>query len=325
MSNAVTCPRCRRSIPATGDVANAEPLCPECGPLPNPRVPPIEPVPPSAAAPSGVTALPPSSRGAIDAYQDGGSARIQRRRRRALGDDLDEAAPRFSIAMIRPTAGIATAAMILLGIGIALDVAILGGDAMQLHLAGRLLAGEQVPQPELVSNDSRQQALAILYLLCYAATGVVFLVWFYRAYANLAPLGARHLKQTPGWAVGVWFLPILNFYRPVQVAQEIWRNSDPAAVDDDNDDLDSGDSPNSTLVGFWWAAWLVDMVVNRISSQMSLKIESPSTLKYATIADMWSQGTGILAATLAIAVVHAIQNRQRTRAEALEARFDRPG
>ncbi|MBM3996772.1 MAG: DUF4328 domain-containing protein [Planctomycetes bacterium] len=31
------------------------------------------------------------------------------------------------------------------------------------------------------------------------------------------------LTYTSGWAVRCWFVPILNFYRPVQIAQEIWR------------------------------------------------------------------------------------------------------
>jgi Domain of unknown function (DUF4328) len=312
MSDAMICPQCRRSMPAGTDISESG--CPYC----EPAIPPL----PSAATPSNVTARLPRAPLPPDGYEDEDAARLRRRRRHALDDDLGAPAPAFSLAALRPTAGIAIAAKAMLGIIIAICVAILIGDMMQHRLALRLIAGEEIPHNELVSNDLRQQGLKIGYLICYIVTAIVFLVWFYRAYANLRPLGATRLNQTPGWAVGVWFLPIMNLFRPVQAAQEIWRNSDPAAVD--GDDLDSSRSPNSTVIGLWWTAWIADMLINHVSSEMARAVNSPTTLEAATIADAFAQTTAIVGATLAIAVVHAIEFRQRARAEALEATFDAP-
>ena len=148
--------------------------------------------------------------------------------------------------------------------------------------------------------------------------GIVFLIWFHRAYANLEPLGAGRLTYSAGWAVGCWFVPILNLFRPVQIAQTIWRNSDPDAVT--KEDIRLAASANSALIGGWWAMWLISNVLSRISASMAGAVKSPESLKAATVASMIAEWATTLAALLALAVVMGINDRQTERAEALRAR-----
>src|SRR4029077_16520575 len=79
---------------------------------------------------------------------------------------------------------------------------------------------------------------------------VAFCMWFYRAYKNLKGWRIPGLKYSPGWAVGYFFIPILNLFRPYQIAQEIWKASDPQVP------LEAGfrwhDNKGSSLVGTWW-------------------------------------------------------------------------
>jgi hypothetical protein len=44
-------------------------------------------------------------------------------------------------------------------------------------------------------------------LYFWIAAGIVFLIWVYRAHNNLSSLKVRGLEYTPGWAVGLWFIP----------------------------------------------------------------------------------------------------------------------
>lgn len=49
---------------------------------------------------------------------------------------------------------------------------------------------------------------------------VTFVWWFQRAYRNLAK---RELH--PAWAYVGWFVPVMNLWRPKQIANRIWRGS----------------------------------------------------------------------------------------------------
>lgn len=61
----------------------------------------------------------------------------------------------------------------------------------------------------------------------FLAAGVLFVIWFYRAYENLRPLAAPEPRRDSGWTLGAWFVPILNLVLPKLMLNEIWRGSDP--------------------------------------------------------------------------------------------------
>lgn len=61
--------------------------------------------------------------------------------------------------------------------------------------------------------------------LAYLASYTTFMLWTYWAYRNLRAIGAKRVEYSPGWAVGSWFVPFLNLYRPLEVISELWRGS----------------------------------------------------------------------------------------------------
>jgi hypothetical protein len=214
-----------------------------------------------------------------------------------------------------PSAGLGLAVKIFLSLSILLEAVMLASDYQQYQLALRMIAGANVADAELESNDARQMALGLIHFLLFIAGAIIFVIWFYRVHANLEPLGARHLIYTSGWAAGSWFVPILNLFRPVQIAQEIWRNSDPEAIGPGDRYRDT--SGNSTLIGFWWAMWIFTNILSNISVRMAWAVNSPESLRSATVMSMVDAAVTIPAALLAIAVVSAIDSRQMARAEAL--------
>lgn len=72
-----------------------------------------------------------------------------------------------------------------------------------------------------------------------------FLVWVYRANLNCRGFGARGMQFSPGWSVGFYFIPFLNFYYPYQAMKEIWRAS--------KNPQNWKKEKCSGLVGWWWA------------------------------------------------------------------------
>jgi hypothetical protein len=58
----------------------------------------------------------------------------------------------------------------------------------------------------------------------------------------------------PGWAVGYFFIPILNLFRPYQVAKEVAEGSDPASIGDVSSQPNVGQKPP---IGVWWTMWII--------------------------------------------------------------------
>jgi Domain of unknown function (DUF4328) len=115
---------------------------------------------------------------------------------------------------------------------IACDVLAMWVDVREIQLMNRIVDGDFPELSELDASDDRQALAGSLVLLTFVGTIVVYLVWFSRAYKNLTSLGATDLRYGSGWAIGAWFVPILNLWRPKQIANDIWRASDPAAPPD---------------------------------------------------------------------------------------------
>src|SRR5207245_1107765 len=87
------------------------------------------------------------------------------------------------------------------------------------------------PAPQDLDEGQRLETVLMVLGFGHTAvmiiTAVVFLIWLYRSYANLQALWTEGHTYAPGWAVGYYFIPILNLFRPCQVMQETWKGSDP--------------------------------------------------------------------------------------------------
>jgi LSD1 subclass zinc finger protein len=215
----------------------------------------------------------------------------------------------------RSGATLALLARLFLFLEMLMSVVMLVSSYFELTLLQREAAGEIVPDDAFDANEMRQLVLAGAHLALMIPTVVFFVMWFYRAHANLEPLGARRLKYTPGWAAGSWFVPFLNLIRPAQIAQEIWRHSDPDAVLEDGTIEEA--TGNSTLIIFWWLFWLVCNIAANVSLRLGLD-DNPQQQIGATVVAMIADATSIIASLFALAVVSVVHGRQEARYAALE-------
>ena len=78
---------------------------------------------------------------------------------------------------------------------------------------------------ELNSSDIREGALGIVQILFYISIVIVFSRWIIRAHKNLPALGADGMSITPGWAVGYFFIPFANLWKPFEAMRELWNVS----------------------------------------------------------------------------------------------------
>lgn len=196
----------------------------------------------------------------------------------------------------------------LLSLNAALDVVAAISDVSYLGLIER---GKQglVSFAEGSTADSRQANLALLQLLVFLVTAIVFIVWFRRAYRNLGPLGASWLRFKPGWATGGWFVPIFNAVRPKEIANDIWRVSDP----DLPPALDGPalGRPVAPVVNLWWFAFIVSAALGRAAFRVDTDTldQIASATRLYLVGDVWD----IFLSALALVVVKQITDRQERR------------
>jgi hypothetical protein len=131
---------------------------------------------------------------------------------------------------------------------------------LQIDLVLRFIRGSGYDPSEVTTNAALQGLVSLLLTLLRFAIAIPFLVWFYRIHKNLPSLGQRGLLFTPGWAVGFFFVPLFNLFRPFQAMREIWHGSDPGGLETDV----SAEGPGipgrlhtPPLVGWWWALFLI--------------------------------------------------------------------
>lgn len=180
-------------------------------------------------------------------------------------------------------------------------------------LMDRLASGQPVGSAEMQTAEDRIALIAGLWAAALVCTGIAFVAWFFRAYQNIERLGARDLRVKHGWAIGSWFVPILNLFRPKQIMNDIWRASDPALPAGDARGWQHAAVPG--LLDGWWAVFLIGGAASNVAGRMIENAETIAARQSAGTVAMFADGGLILGAVLAVLVVRAVTSRQERRAE----------
>ncbi len=116
-------------------------------------------------------------------------------------------------------------------------------------------SGETLEAMGAVDVAVDQSPLALAVGLAYVAFSLAFLasvvlvaMWIHRAHANLHEAGVDGLEFTPGWAVGWYFIPFANLFKPFQAMRELWAASHAET------DRYGGEAPSE--LKWWWGAWI---------------------------------------------------------------------
>lgn len=115
------------------------------------------------------------------------------------------------------------------------------------------------------ANDARQGVIGMLQMLLYLVAGIVILRWIYFANYNARRLGAVDMQTSPGWAVGYYFVPILNLWRPYSAMKEIWQASVNA--------VGWRNQPVSNLLPLWWFLWIANAILGNLSFRLSFRAQ----------------------------------------------------
>jgi hypothetical protein len=156
--------------------------------------------------------------------------------------------------------------------------------------------------------------MTIVDVVAFLAAFVALVVFVHRLYANLPSLGATSLRYSSGWAIGGWFVPFLNFVRPKQIVNDIWRASDPQAPPSQGSSWHG--RPVRQLLDLWWALLIGAGLLVRFAAA-SREDTSLVQLADADRVAALCEALFAIALVVTIAAVHALATRQEERATRL--------
>jgi hypothetical protein len=152
-------------------------------------------------------------------------------------------------------------------------------------------------------------------LLLLLVTAVVWCVWQFHGHTNLVKRHVAGLRHSPGWAVGWWFVPIANLWKPLRAMSELARGSD------DPEGWRAARRPWSLTP--WWLAWLGGTTITRVVS-MQGNPDSAEAALYLDQAMIVASACSIAAAILGATLVASITADQERMAATAPPLFEDP-
>ena len=142
--------------------------------------------------------------------------------------------------------------------------------------------------------ETMMMGVGVLMVLVYLSTVISFCMWTSRMMKNTWAIKGGNAQMKPGWAVGWYFIPLANLWKPVQAVQEM-RD----AV------FTHGKGLSLTP---WWATWVISNFVSRISSKMPT--DTIAELQSSSLFDAVTSPLDIASAIFALLMVKKLTNKQ---------------
>lgn len=188
---------------------------------------------------------------------------------------------------------------------------------LSIRLVREAMAGHPVPQAASEFIRLLMQAAGVLTSVSSLTAFVLLLVWLHRAYRNLHALGARQLSDSPGWAVGSFFIPLLNWYLPYRIVADIWIESDPRPSAPEQ--AGRRRARRALFVLIWWGAWLAANIIGSATGLMIGHLKTPQAFLDVAGYLILIRLLFAVAFLLTFFVVTIIQNRQDRKWELVSA------
>ena len=214
-------------------------------------------------------------------------------------------APERSYPFRSPTA-LTYAVTLCVGINTLVLVANSAALTLRLQLLGKMTSGGFASQAAVLqaaqASDRVVQVVAILLVASVIAAYVAGGMWIYRAASNARGLGARGLHDSPGWAVGWYFIPVASLFRPFAAMEQLYKASFAP--------IGWQSKPTPTLLRAWWAAWLIAGYYGYIVTFVARNNTSIAGLRLVTMLQIVESGLDFLAIGLFLTIVWRVYRAQ---------------
>ena len=211
---------------------------------------------------------------------------------------------------LRPNEERAKGAIMATWVLLIVEVIALISGFMQYSLLRTVAAGGVISEADAAANDIREFVVAIIAVIALVIFFITFIMWFRRAYFNLHQK-SKNLQFSEGWAAGSWFVPILNFYRPFQIMNELYTETERLLVKNRVCEKDvyptsswlEKDAYSTNYLMPWWILWIASKFVGNFVLRIGFNADTIDSLIAATIGYMIVNVLEIIFALLAIKVI----------------------
>ncbi len=181
-------------------------------------------------------------------------------------------------------------------------------------LTGVLYAGSQwygylTYQDDPQSFDPFAGGLVAIYAVVGIAAAVTYIVWLRRVRAVAEHLTKAPHRHSKGWVIGGWFVPIIAFWYPKQIVDDIVAASDPRT----SPQTEQLPQLRLRVVTIWWATWIASNVVEYADPGTFGDQTSGSDLLTAAVASSIAAVLSIVSAVYAVRVIQLITDLQASR------------
>ena len=177
------------------------------------------------------------------------------------------------------------------------DLVTIALSAFDLHMLSRLytLTQAEIDQWQMLGLT------AFISVPIYLVNIVLICMWTYRASANAHSL-RKGLETSPPWAVGWYFIPFANLWKPFAAMKDIWKASFSREA--------GQPTPSDGVLGGWWAFWIISGIAGNISFRLGLSASEPPAFVASAWIGIISAITGIMAAWMLRRVVLQVSAAQ---------------
>lgn len=218
----------------------------------------------------------------------------------------------MNLASYRPSKGLVTFLVFLLGANALLRLVGAGSAWLDVEMLGKYTSLDQVSDAELITSGVRALLIGLASWCLLALTAIVFCLWVVRAAKNARALGAQGMSVSPGWCAGWFFVPIAFFFMPFKGVSEIYRASEPGVHPANPEGWKGVPVPGLLLA--WWGFWVISLVVNNFWFSSNFSIDIQVLAAWKVVAGLT---VSMLGAFCAMGVVRSIHDRQQARMEVL--------
>lgn len=172
-----------------------------------------------------------------------------------------------------------------------------------------------VPSADEVLSASFLTSLsAVLYLICFIVTIILWCLWIRRTYQNLYAMGIQGLRQTPGWTVGWYFIPVALIWKPYEGMKDAW-NACSVSAPPSGTSLQKLAAPS--IIKIWWMLWVFSSILSRSSSRFESRAHTAGELTSAAVIAIINALVDIVLTIVAIQLVKKLTERQEEKYHSL--------
>lgn len=160
--------------------------------------------------------------------------------------------------------------------------------------------------------------IALVQGAVFVAAAIAVLVWVHRAWRAVPLLGSGPMRWSASWAVGAWFVPILNLWRPVQVIGDLNRSS--RELSEGRPGNAWRDARFGSTVWVWWLCLIIVGRLEVTSVRWELRAERLEGLEWIDLMMKVAWLDAVSGALFAISGLMLIRVVRRVTRRALELR-----